>query len=209
VNKENNTLLVEVLEILYLVEIPHGDYDPPSLLATTIAEGLLKYGLVFGVSYNRVRDSFDFSSDVPFTFHFKDKEVPSNMGKLIGFGSESYTTSQGGPFTLPAPFRRNVSHANMALVYIEGADINVSTNNFVNKSFFVVTDRSQISYEASDNTIVKFFNPPLGKMARIRIKITDVNGNLYDCQNIDHHFEFLMSCAPRYQHKPNWTVRAE
>jgi hypothetical protein len=194
--------------------IPVGDY-PPEQLA-----GVLQDLLGVSVDYDKNLDNFVFSSaTTAFALVFNDLDklmdgdnnndveyAPNSAARLLGFGPYTYTSVDG---KIASPFRRNPdSHIKTAVISIEGADVNVSINNTFNRSYAIIGDGVDNRIENVDPVIKKTFNPPMGKLSRITIRIKDIYGNPYDCQNFDHRLEFVVVGEPKQHRKPGWTVRA-
>ena len=133
----------------------------------------------------------------------------SSAARVLGFGPTTYDSSGVGYYVLTSMFRRDVSHTQSAVICIDGADVNVSVNNVFNRSYAIITKQTSLESWLADRNVSKTFNPPMGKMAKIRVRVFDIYGNPYDFQNHDHRLEFQLACSPRYQSKPNWTVRAD
>ena len=135
---------------------------------------------------------------------------PANSSaRILGFGPFTYASTEllQGVHQLTSPFRRDLSHTTTAILSISGADINVSIDGTLNRSFAVITSKGPYP-SLSERISTKTFNPPVGKLPRLHVEFRDVYGNAYDFQNQDHILEFVVTCSPRYQSKPSWTVRA-
>jgi hypothetical protein len=133
--------------------------------------------------------------------------------RLLGFGPFNYASvlnSQDNSQEVKSAFRKDwTSHKDTVVLSIDGADVNVSVNNTLNRSFAVLGPRC-LEFELQNQDLaVKNYNPPVGKLAKLRVRLMDLNGNLYDFQNRDHRLVFVLHCMPRYQSRPNWTVRAD
>ena len=134
-----------------------------------------------------------------------------SAARPLGFGPNDQASAlEGAAHVVRAPFRRDPTRAKVAVMYVSGADVNASTGNAVHRSFAVFGPRqSELEAFLPDRGIAKGFNPPMGKLGRVAIRVCDLDGNPYDCQNHDHRLEFMVTCAPRFQAAPNWTIRAE
>ena len=130
--------------------------------------------------------------------------------RLLGFGPQNYSSipDAANPtrHVLESVFRRDVSDTKTAIVYLSGTDINVSPNNTFNKSFMIVGP--DLEESLPDRLITKNYNPPMPKMPKLTIRILNIYGDLYDFQNQDHRFEFLLTCSPRFQRRLKFTERA-
>lgn len=138
--------------------------------------------------------------------------APDCAARILGFGPQIYASAldAGAQHRVTSPYRRDTSHSTSAVLRIDGADVNMSVNPTLNRSFAVFGPKL-VDMEAwtHDRAAVKSFYPPLGKLARLRVRISDLGGRPYDFQNHDHRLEFIVTSTPRYQSRPNWTVRAD
>lgn len=206
-------------------------------VAASIALSCDQPGII-NVTYNETRDAFDFRAGEPFALLFDggnsmaeaSREGALDMGvltpggslgdraarypanssaRILGFGPFTYASTEllQGVHQLTSPFRRDLSHMTTAILSISGADINVSIDGTLNRSFAVITSNGPYP-SLSERISTKTFNPPVGKLPRLHVEFRDVYGNAYDFQNQDHILEFVVTCSPRYQSKPSWTVRA-
>lgn len=136
--------------------------------------------------------------------------APRSAARILGFGPRDYSSTATGAASQPqfhirSEFRRDLTHAQTAVLAIDSADVNSSTAAEFNRSFAVV-GRDVHRWEPALHA-TKGYNPPVGKLSRMRIRVYDVHGAPYDTQNHDHRLEFLLTCAPRYQSRQNWTQR--
>lgn len=241
ISDSNNVLTFRLSQETFTALIPHGDYEPPPLLAEAIQDAMNKAANLpglFKVTYVPFRDHFSFSSfssfhllfdgglkpygpQIPIEFGISRDEFgiagdrsitypDSSIAKAIGFGPKDYEAQQDAmDYVLNSEFRRDATKK-VAVIYVDGADVNHSLNDAFNRSYVVIGDRqAELAHWLPDRQVTKSYNPPQGSLAEIRIRINDINGKPYDCQNHDHRLEFLLTTTPRYQHRPNWTVRAE
>lgn len=193
----------------------------------------------YRVDYVRRRDAIVVRASVPFELRFDDRtgecaasasndaETPricatafhkGSAARALGFGPRAYASTQGGdedssfPHAVSAPFRLDLSGSrkNTVVLVLEGADVNVSSTQVFHRTFAILGPKqTDMTMALPDRGIVKNFNPPVGKLARVRVRLLDVDGAPYDCQGREHRLELLFSCTPKFQFKPNWTVRAD
>ena len=223
VSRYNNTMSFSTASEAFDIIIPVGDYASPQEFASTVADlmnDVIGTEGTFTVLHVARSDSYTFSSRVPFSLLFDGSDIenvesikyPMNTSaRILGFGPMNYASqSKGILHVIQSEFRRDVSHTQTAIISIDGADVNVSPNQPFNRSYAIIGP-AQYLLESSlpDRVMNKNFNPPMGKLARMRISITDIFGNPYDFQNRDHRLEFLVTCTPKYQYRPTWTVRAD
>lgn len=212
VNEGNNKITVRQAGNTYDVIIVPGNYSPEEL-ATCINSALdtvigTVTGALWKVDFVPVYDKYNIYSSVPFDvlFSFVSDVVttkivypPKSMGKLIGFDRKTYSSILESasafpltPYVVRAPFRRNFDEHNYIVLDIEGFATNSSVNSVVNKSFGVIPSVSDdINIKGHNYQIRKNFNPPTPRLAKLRIRFKDINGNLYDFQNHDHRLEFV------------------
>ena len=138
----------------------------------------------------------------------------SSAARILGFGPKDYPSSVAvgpnsqnleRPHALTSAFRRDVSHSRTAVVCVDNADINMSINNLVSRSFFVVGPK-QADFEHSlpDRGIAKFFSAPLESLDKIRVRVFDMSGAPYNFNNHDHRIELQITYSPRNQSRPSW-----
>ena len=184
------------------VEIPIGDYASGEDLATTLT-GLLNS--IIRVNYVARRDGFAFNAASPFELLFDGGDAQTNVvsyakgscARILGFGPRNYVSSPAG--ALSSAFKRDLSHTSTAVIYVDDADVNVSINDSFNRSFAVISRQDDLTvhmHDMHDMHMKKTFDPPMGKMGRIRVRINDVFGCPYDFQNRDHRLEFVLGVAP-------------
>lgn len=217
--------------------IPPGDYEPPSRLAEQVAlavETACGQPGVLSVAYVESRDAFVFSAAEPFEIICEEVHLLQQRGgdagvltpggmlgdrriayasrtcaRILGLGPATYASKENSPgvHVLSSPYRRDLSHTSMVILSITGADINVAVDGTLNRSFAVIGGTG-VFPSLSDRIPTKTYNPPIGKMPQLHLDFRDVFGNAYDFQNQDHILEFVVTCSPRFQSKPTWTVRA-
>jgi hypothetical protein len=137
----------------------------------------------------------------------------ASLARTLGFGPKNYrSTSDNVINVITSEYRIDMSQNKTAIVYIAGADLNLSINNNVNKSFVIIeAERGRsICREIAlpDRLLTKNYNPPMHRLAKLQIRVLNEFGGPYDFQNHDHRLELLMTCAPRYQARTKWTDRA-
>ena len=112
-----------------------------------------------------------------------------------------------------SPFLRNLFPYNPVALLIPQWRRLFSSNTIINNSFCIFegpkeNDYSSILYYDDSRIITKSFNPPLGKLDKIRIKFfnTEYYGTYYDFGNRDHKLTFLITYYAqnrKYYHKIN------
>jgi hypothetical protein len=196
-----------------------GDYEPPALLADEVAARMNDAAGTPGLyacAYDPRRDSFAFSSAQAFTLLFASPDsgdvayASGSPARILGFGPRDYAAelADQSVYRVLSEFRRDVSHTKTAVICIDTADVNTSAANPFNRSFAIVgPSATEIYAWQPKRQAIKTYNPPIGKYARMRVRVLDVFGEPYDTQNHDHRLEFMITSSPRYQSRQNWTLR--
>ena len=142
------------------------------------------------ISYNSKRDSYIFTGDRPFTFKFAKQD--KTLAYLLGFkDNDDYNSNSLG--VIEANFKRNFDYNNYAIMDIDQFDILKSIDSELNRTFAIIPKKSYNDQNVIDlPQYVKRFQPPIGRLNKLRIKIYDRFGNDYDFQNQDHRFELLI-----------------
>lgn len=160
-------------------------------------------------------DSLLIRCQTPFTLGFGSSGTPHNAARVLGFSpNKDYSSVMdpavpSHPHALRAPYRFNKRPVSYVLLSITtpGAELLQSNNNATNRAFAVLPCRqsTEMSINASnDNPFTKRWNPPLARVARVAVTITDYDGVLYDFQNQDHRLELIFTCMQhrKYSHTP-------
>lgn len=216
VNNTNNVLQLAYNNTVVPVTVDTGMYDESGLaqeLQTAINSAVGASN--FQVTYNARKDNFTFACTASFGLVFRGQQFihPMNnsidtayaagsMGKLLGFGIDNYMSVGGNPGSYPniisSEFRKDFSGVNSIVLTADLLEINVSTSDTLLNSFAIVT-RTNISdttqYDVS--TVVHKFTPPISRLAKLKLRLTDYYGNPYDFQNQDHRLEFVVTCEGR------------
>lgn len=194
INQYFNTFTLQINGIKYDIILDTGNYTE-SELATEIAN---KCNVVapgnFACAYNTKLDNFIIKSKDPFTLHFETQE--NSLCHLLGFDTKSYASSldaSDATYTnvVKAPYRKNFAYNDYIIMCIDQFDINKSNTTDLNRSFAIIPSMYKNMNISDDPQIKKYFSPPLPRLAKLKIKFLDRFGNLYDFNNIDHHFELL------------------
>lgn len=200
VNQANNLLHVCVDSVKQVVNVEPANYNAP-VLASTLQNQLNRIFAGFAtfiISYDDMYDKYTIECDQPFEMKFKDDNkvayTPKSIGKLLGFDCKNYevNTPVGSSYKITAPFRKNFEDANFVIMNIDSFNVNNSVNSIVNRSFAIIPEqRHTLNLITSTHRVVKNFNPPISRMAKVRVRFTDFYGNLYDFQNHDHRLEIV------------------
>jgi hypothetical protein len=200
INLNNNKLSISSgSSANVMVVLPVGDFTGPSL-ASAIQSSLNKQiGSSFNVLYDIVRDNFTFSSDQPFQFHFKthNPSYPSNLCKVLGFQFKDMSSEiveeddYGYTNFLLSTHRKDFNDNKYIVLHIEQISLNYSNNTTTNKSLVLIPPSYMTLNHSTITPIKKFFNPPIGRLTKLRLTFKDYYGNLYDFQNHDHRIDLL------------------
>lgn len=211
INRNNNVLHLAYDNQVHNITIDTGDYTEIEL-ATELQNSLntIVGSSDFKVSYSKRKDNFTFQCVNAFGLIFRGQEYthtynssidvkyPANsIGKTLGFGmnnfiSHSEVTGDGFTHVIRSEFRKNFDSDQYVVLKIDMIELNKSTLNNVNNSFAIFTDETTKPFHMEYNT--KKIHPPLGKLNKFKIAFTDIYGNLYDFQNVDHVMEFMICC---------------
>lgn len=195
INKYFNTLKIIIGSNNYNIKLNIGDYTTTDLsteIKTQLNAALL--GNTFDCQYIQLTDNFQILSNGPFSIDFT---IKNSLAMLLGFKQTIYNSSTTIPTNLTYPyniksdFRKNFDYNNYVVMFIDHFDINKNQNNPLNKSFAIIGKDYNNLNISDDPMIIKYFSPPINKIAKMIITFYDRFNNLYDFQNIDHRFEIL------------------
>lgn len=194
INKYFNTLKFTVAATNYNCTLSIGDYTETSL-ATQIESKLnALIASNFKVIYNTPLDKYIICSKVAFSMDFN---FDNSLAPMLGFVKNTYNSivdaSYDVAFTnvIVAPYRKNLDFNNYCAMYIEQFDVNKNPNKNLNKCFAIIGNNYEIMNISDDPMIIKYFNPPINKLNKLRISFFDRYGNPMDFQNTDHRFELM------------------
>lgn len=205
VNNNNNTLHVKIGTTTHAVSVEVGDYTPSELAAafTLSLNSTITTG-TFNVVYVSIKDNFTISSSVDFTLELSDSTMSKgsyankSIGKVLGFRPETVPSVVGAaePTTMHtyfarATFRKDFNTNKYIILHIDQMNVNHSTNTVTNKSLALVQKQYTTLNLFSPLMIKKNFNPPIGRLTKLKLLFKDYYGNLYDFQNQDHRIEIM------------------
>jgi hypothetical protein len=184
------------------VVVPPGDYTPVGL--ANALEAALNAGALPGsvVTYSAQLDSYkiecasqpvfavDASAprrgfDGVTTLDYPQNSIAQTLGFPMGFHSSTVSGE------LVAPCRRNFDLNRYAVLFIDGFNVVRAMNSVTNNSFAVLGPGQDLG--ADEDRPLKRFEPPVPKLARLRIMWKDYRGNRYDFQNQDHRLELVLT----------------
>ncbi len=215
INTNNNRLHFQVGATAYTATVEVGDYNSGADLADAVEVALnTAYGsTAFEVSYLSRTDNFKIRSTAAFTLMFAgdtfkhalndNNDVAykeKTIAHVIGFANKNYASSvvvvvDAYVNSLTSEFKKNFDANEELIVHVEMANLNKSTADAVNESFAIISkggvlDGKAIIYDT--HQICKLFTPPIKRLTKLKIWITDYYGNAYDFQNQNHRMEFLI-----------------
>lgn len=212
VNSYFNKIYFTVGAAEYVATVATGDYSA-SAFSTALQAALdAMLPATFDVAYDSRLDSYEIRSTVAFSVTF-GKSVPdpanpaltvwveheNHLAMLMGFSSQKNYDSEADPSVpaypnlLRSEFRRNFEYNNYLIMDIDQFDVLKSIDRDLNKSFAIIPKEYSKLNVADEANIVKTFSPPIGRLAKLRIKFYDRFGNPYDFQNMDHRFELVVT----------------
>ena len=189
VSQYNNFIVVNGTQFA----VPVGNYDGTSL-ASALSD---LTGLT--VTYNAIADNLTFfSSTGAFTIN-----GTGTINKMLGFSAGKDYSTVGLIHVLTAPFRVNLLDNRYVVMNIEQVTLNNSINPVLHKSFALLSPKMQdLNYIETQCKTIKYLNPPIARLHKVRLTFRDYYGNLYDFQNHDHRIELVFESRKhllRYQ----------
>lgn len=119
----------------------------------------------------------------------------SSLGYLLGFlPNYDYYFAIGNvtPTEITAPYSSNFNKAQIAILNIDGFNINYASNEYSNNWSYAAfpVNKDDAKYRAG-HPIIKKFKSPTGYIKQLDIKLTDIFGNPFDLQNEEIHFDLM------------------
>jgi len=205
VNSGNNQLDIKVGSSIYTAIIDPGDYNVttlPNALQTAIRQVA---GPGFEVAFNETKDNFVISSSSDFSLSTGDENSnykSKSIAKLLGFEAKPMLLSVvGAPnasgYTYHAipTFRKDFNINKYIIMHIDGMNVNHSINTATNRSLALIHKQYSALSMLMPAAVRKTFNPPIGRLTKVRISFKDYFGNPYDFQNQDHRIEILFESS--------------
>ena len=188
VSQYNNRVAVNGTQYV----VPVGNYDGASLAtALTSATGLT-------VTYNAIADNLTFTSTGAFTIN-----GTGTINKMLGFLTGRDYSTVGMTYAITAPYRVNLLDNRYVVLSIDQVTLNNSINPVIHRSFALLSPKMQdLNYIETQCKTIKYLNPPIARLHKVRLTFRDYYGNLYDFQNHDHRIELVFESRKhllRYQ----------
>jgi hypothetical protein len=197
INSNFNKIHFKISTINYTATLPTGDYTPETLATAMTAAMNAIVAATFNVTYDIILDNFNFNANSVFEMIFINIKNP--LSYLLGFSHKSNYNSitdsatPSYPNLVKSQYRRNFNYNNYLIMDIEQFDLLKSIDRDLNKTFAIIPTNYNKLNICDKLDIVKHFSPPIGRLTKLRIKIYDRFGNPYDFQNMDHHFEIILT----------------
>jgi len=175
---------------LSVFHLEKGTYNGQSLAS---ALSNLPIANSFIVAYNDLTQHMVFTATEEFTLHYDALTYNSSLLKMLGFPRHDVSAMLNpisGNYELESMYAVNLTPNNTIIMNIDTMPVKVSNNNVLNKAFAVLPPQLNNVLTSDIYSIKKSFNPPMGRIDKLRIRFQDVNGQPYDFQNRDHLLEF-------------------
>jgi hypothetical protein len=192
-NSINITYKVEgITDTTKTVVVATGDYTNANFIIA-LQDAL---NVSFGnnkiiVSYNISLDNYIFTSSNYFSFNFQGQT--NNLAMLLGFNKDkNYISINPSNYIITSEFKRNFNYNNYIILDIDQFDLLKSIDRNLNKSFAMIPINYDVLNLSDHPQYIKIFSPPIPRMTRLHIQLSDRFGNAYDFQNQDHRFEILL-----------------
>jgi hypothetical protein len=193
INKNYNTIYIEINGTMNNIVLDVGNYDKPKL-ASEIQEkmdAVLGAGTI-NISYIEKLDKYRFTGSAAYSIKFKNRT--NTFAQLLGFSfKKDYdAVNQSGSFVIDPEFRVNFNFINYLIMDIEQFDLLKSSNEDLNRSFAIIPKQLLHRNIVDQFLYTKKFTPPIARLHKLRIRLYDNLGNKYDFQNQDHQFELVI-----------------
>ena len=196
VNANNNTLVVTLGSggTPTTLTLPCGDYTHAALASALQAALQTTISMGFTVTYVESSDTLSvLHAAQPFSLDFTG---PNSISKQAGFGTTAPHISivnPSGGYMLSSPHRMDLDDYNrFVILTIDQLDNLVSPGNAINRAFGILFKQKMLL--GIDQPCIKVLNPPIARLSRMIISVTDRYGNLYGGVDMtdDHVFEFTV-----------------
>lgn len=212
INNNNNMLYLAYNDQVYPIIIETGNYTETELASELTTKLNNAIGSTdFVVEYVPRKDNFIFRCKNLFGLVFRgeafnhafnysrDTAYPEkSIGRVIGFGINNYVSVSIASVdafvhVVNSEFKKNFEKDDYIILKIDAAEINKSTSDSINNSFAVIS-RNKLTSVFEENAYHKNFKPPISKLPKLKFRLLDYYGNLYDFQNKDHKLELMLVC---------------
>ena len=122
----------------------------------------------------------------------------TNDTQLLLENTPSFTSSSVQVYhgKSQGPFKKNFTKDSYIIMRIDRVDVNDALTPIMDQSFMLVNSKeanvtNNIFYGID---FVKYFDPPLNSLKKLKLSFFDYNGNSYDFQNYEHRIEIEFVC---------------
>ena len=187
INNTNNLLYFKVSGNIYTATITMGNYTITELsdALKESMDGLSSQD--FTISNSTITNKITISvATGTFDLLFVDKT--QHMGKLLGFNTTSNITGQS---TVVAPNQYDLNGPTYIILHINEFENLFGKKSSVKKGFAKIPlDATHTEYKYFKNTqdyhVIKYFTPPLAKLAQLNIRFLNYDGEEYDFGGLEH-----------------------
>ena len=197
INSNFNALTFTTNNDNYTVNLPPGNYDPTTALATELQTQMNSAVDQFVVTYVAAQDNYIIRSSSPFSINFSGTNT---LAKLFGFNNGVVNSVSNSSYTdgfsnvIQAPYRINPNYNDYAVMYIDQCDLFKSPYNAFDKAFAIIGQDYYTNNIAESSRIKKGFDPPV-RLQKLKVRFYDKYYNPYDFQNQDHRFEIVLTSS--------------
>lgn len=198
INRYFDTLRLTVGGTAYNVTLDHGTYSESglaSMMQTKLNAATSGVGVTWSVSYSGVTDGFTFAASAAFSMVFGSEA--NSLDALLGFDKETYASVNSGavetyPYKIRSEYRKNFAYNNCVVMFIDQFDTFRSPDNEMDRCFAILPSVYSQMNISDHPELVKYFSPPIPRLAKLVVSFYDRFGNPYDFQNMEHRFELLI-----------------
>jgi hypothetical protein len=183
-----------------------GDYSADEL-AQEVQSAMataLKDSQAVRVRYVPRLDNYEIRAKTQLTLKFAasmGSKTATTCHRLLGFGMKDYASTADAlgdplfPEVILSEYRKDFETDRYAVLHIDPAYVNHNAiNDTVNKSFAIIPRSARTMNLCAEEQRTKTFRPPIPRFTKLRIKLLDFTGDLYDLHNRDHRLELRFSC---------------
>lgn len=188
INTYNNTFTINVSSNDINIEIPEGNYTGTTLAATITSLVQIASGMSALVTFDMITEKLVWSQ-CEFSLQCTTKQGSNVLGIEQNV---VYNLFVEGGFI--SNWKVNLSETNSCIIMcIDNFTINNSSNSVIDRSTAILYPIvTMLNYVSTPSVLIKkYFNPPIGRMARISITFKDYYGNPYNFRNKEHVIEIL------------------
>jgi hypothetical protein len=186
--------------------LARGDYDAAGLALMLGANLSAASGAPFSVSSGPATGVLRFSAPQAFSIGpVRDAVLARLLGFRLGSSAVSVFDADSGQWTASSEFKACLERTPYLVLRLSpNAEVILSPGDALHRAFAVIPAphrRGSVRCGSTDKPFEKRWNPPLARIARLQVQLTDPDGQPYDFQNQDHRIEleFDISARPTWQ----------